>query len=370
MGIVGLPNVGKSTLFNVLTNMQTAAANYPFCTIEPSTSRCEVPDERFEFLCSHYNPVSKVPAFLTVTDIAGLVKGASANEGLGNAFLSHIRAVDGIYQVVRIFEDEEIIHVEGEVDPVRDLEIIREELLLKDIEGLEKSITGLVKPAQRDKALKAELDFLENLLVTIRDEKKNVRSIDWKNSEIEYLNDQQLLTAKPTVYLVNMAEKDFIKKRSKWIPLIMNWVKENNPGSPVIPFCGALESAAGAIEDPLERKAFWTESKTVSSIPKIVKTGYHSLDLVHFFTSGEDEVRCWTIRLGTKAPEAAGTIHTDFQKGFICAEVMAYADFVACGSENEVKAAGKYKQQGKNYVVQDGDIIFFKANTVGLTKKK
>jgi len=249
------------------------------------------------------------------------------------------------------------------------LEIIHDELLLKDIEGLEKHIAGLVKPAQRDKAIKAELDFCESLLVTIRDEKKSIRQVEWKNSDIEFLNSLNLLTAKPIVYLVNMSERDFIRKKNKWLPQIMKWIQTNSPGSPLIPFCGELESASVDLGDAEQRKAFWTEKGVVSSIPKIIKTGYHSLDLVHFFTCGADEVRCWTIRVGTKAPEAAGTIHTDFQKGFVCAEVMAYADFVACGSESEVKAAGKYKQQGKNYVVQDGDILLIKANTVGLKKK-
>jgi len=356
-----MPNVGKSTLFNILTKLSVPAENYPFCTIDPNEARVSVPDERYEWLINFWKPASKVPAVLSVTDIAGLIRGASQGEGLGNAFLSHIKAVDGIFHVLRIFEDTEVTHVEGAVDPVRDLDIICEELVLKDIENCDKLFEALDRHLKhtKDKVKAFELEVLRKVKEVLA-QKKQIRLCEWKATEIEVLNMHQFLTAKPTVYIINMSEKDYIRKGNKWLVKIKQWV-DTHGGEPIVPLCGALESKLVELGED-EGKKYCEENKLVSGIPKIIKTGYHALELIHFFTCGEDEVKCWTIRAGTKAPQAAGVIHTDFERGFICAEVMKFVDFKELGSEGAVKAAGKLKQEGKNYVVQDGDIIFFKFN--------
>jgi len=364
MGIVGLPNVGKSTLFNILTKLSVPAENYPFCTIEPNEARVSIPDERYDWLIQFHKPLSQVPAVLQVTDIAGLIRGASKGEGLGNAFLAHIRAVDGIYHVIRIFEDDEITHVEGGVDPVRDLEIITEELLLKDIEVIDKHVDATQRSLthSKDKKKKQELETLLKIQQVLQ-EKKQIRLVEWKAADIDVLNTLQLLTAKPAVYIINMNEKDYARKGSKWLAKIKTWVDANG-GESMVPFCGALESKLLEMT-PDQQKAYLDENKLQSGIPKIIKTGYHTLDLIHFFTCGADEVKCWTIRKGTKAPQAAGVIHTDFERGFVCAEVMKFEDFKEIGSEGAMRAAGKLRQEGKGYSVCDGDIIFFKVNTTG-----
>jgi len=367
MGIVGLPNVGKSTLFNILTKLSVPAENYPFCTIEPNEARVNVPDERYDWLVNFHKPASQIPAALSITDIAGLIRGASKGEGLGNNFLSHIRAVDGIYHVIRIFEDSDVTHVEGAVDPVRDLQIVTEELMLKDLEQCEKRKEALDRELshKKDKKKVEELEVVKKLIAGLK-ENKQVRLEDWKAAEIEVVNTLSLLTAKPVVYIVNMSEPDYIKKGSKWLGKIKAWVDANG-GEPMVPFCGALESRFLEMSEE-DKQKYAEEKKVTTNIPKIIKTGYHTLQLIHFFTCGADEVKCWTIRKGTKAPQAAGTIHSDFEKGFICAETMKFEEFKELGSESAVKAAGKYKQEGKNYEVADGDILFFKANTVGLKK--
>lgn len=373
IGILGLPNVGKSTFFNVLTKSSATAENFPFCTIDPNESRVPVPDKRWDFLVEHYQPVSKVPAFLNVVDIAGLVKGAHEGKGLGNAFLSHVSACDAMFHVVRAFSDEEIVHVEGEVDPPRDLEIIHDELRFKDQEYLKKHLEPLERTVGRgagDKKKKEECDVLKKVEALL-EEKKWVRMGTWDSKEIEVLNQHLFLTAKPVIYLVNLSEKDYIRKKNKWLVKIKEWVDANDGGALVIPFSCALESTLINMQTDEEREAYLKEAGTTSALEKIIVMGYKALNLAYFFTSGKDEVKAWTIQVGSKAPQAAGRIHTDFEKGFIMAEVMAFEDFKEAGSEAACKSSGKYKQKGRDYVVEDGDIIFFKFNAgAGLTGKK
>jgi len=373
-GIVGLPNVGKSTFFNVLTKSSIAAAeNFPFCTIDPNEARVPVPDARWDWLVQHHKPASKVPAFLNVTDIAGLVKGASEGQGLGNAFLSHFKACDAMFHLCRTFDDPDITHVEGDVDPVRDLDIINEELRLKDMEGFEKVFDEVERKFCRggDKTFKNEYEILCKIKKILMEEKKHLRFGDWNANDIEVLNKHLFITSKPMIYLVNLSEKDFIRKKNKWLPKIKEYVDKNDPGATIIPFSGAFEQKLMELESEDEKKAYIEETKCTSSLDKIVVQGYKALQLQYFFTAGPDEVKAWTIQKGSKAPQAAGRIHTDFEKGFIMAEVMKFEEFKEHGSEAAVKAAGGYRQQGKNYTVQDGDIIFFKFNAgAGLTAGK
>ncbi|KAK4491554.1 hypothetical protein RD792_002306 [Penstemon davidsonii] len=387
IGIVGLPNVGKSTLFNTLTKLAIPAENFPFCTIEPNEARVNIPDERFDWLCQLFKPKSEVSAFLEIHDIAGLVRGAHEGQGLGNNFLSHIRAVDGIFHVLRAFEDPDIIHVDDSVDPVRDLEVISGELRLKDIEFMERRIDDVEKSMKRsnDKQLKIEHELCLRVKACL-EEGKDVRLVEWKAADIEILNTFQLLTAKPVVYLVNMNEKDYQRKKNKFLAKIHAWVQEHG-GEIMIPFSCALERNLADIS-PEEAAKYCEENKLqldciggeivdksdmttlyFSALPKIIKTGFSAINLIYFFTAGPDEVKCWQIRRQTKAPQAAGAIHTDFERGFICAEVMKFEDLKELGSESAVKAAGKYRQEGKTYVVQDGDIIFFKFNVSSGGKK-
>ncbi|CAF0836688.1 unnamed protein product [Adineta ricciae] len=366
MGIVGLPNAGKSTFFNILTKSSVPAENFPFCTINPNESRVPVPDSRFDFLCEHYKPASKQPAYLNVVDIAGLVKGASEGQGLGNAFLSHIKACDGIFHMVRLFDEPDIAHVEGNVDPIRDIEIIHDELRLKDLEMGKKSGDDLEKKVVRgnDKTLKADYETMNKVLGMLNEEKGNVRFHDWNEKEIEVLNKHLFNTSKPMVYLLNMSEEDYIKKKNKWLGKVKQWIDEHDSGATVIPFSANYEYRLIDLSDE-EREKVVKETGAPSCLEKIILAGYRALQLCYFFTAGEYEVKAWTIQVGTKAPQAAGRIHTDFEKGFVMAEVMKFDDFKQFGNENAVKAEGKYRQQGKNYVVEDGDIIYFKTNTGG-----
>jgi len=369
IGIVGLPNVGKSSLFNTFSQKQVPAENYPFCTIDPNRAIVPVPDKRFTHLCKHYKPRSEVQAVLEVWDIAGLVKGASEGKGLGNEFLSNIQAVDAIYHVVRAFKDSNVEHVEGSVDPVRDMEIIASELRQKDLALMKKKLDHMGKGAKRsnDKKIKEECDVVEKIVNTL-EAGQDVQAVDWTNREIEHLQEYNLFSAKPVVFLVNVSDKDWLQGRNKHMEDIKKWCNEKYPGSPVIPFSAAFEKKILEMDAETSEK-YLQENNTKSQLNKIINAGYHALHLIHFFTAGEDEVKCWTIRQGTKAPQAAGTIHSDMENGFICAETFAYDDFKLYGSEQEVKTQGKYHQNGKNYEVQDGDILFFKFNPQGGKKK-
>lgn len=315
-----------------------------------------------------------MPAWLTVVDIAGLVKGAAEGQGLGNAFLSHIKAVDAIFHVVRAFESEEIAHVEGDVNPIRDLEVIHEELRLKDEEFLKKTKQELERKGVArgsNKELKEEYDALVKICEHVIDNKQDARFGDWSNKEIEELNKLNLLTSKPVIYLANLSLEDYLRKKNKWLPKIKQWVDERGGGfaSALIPFSCEYEAKIASMGAD-EKAAYYKETGTTSILPKIVVTGYKTLQLIYFFTAGEDEVRAWTIRTGTKAPQAAGVIHTDFERGFIMAEVMKFDDLKEHGTEATVKANGKYLQKGRDYVVLDGDIIYFKFNVTTQPKKK
>ncbi|KAI9091102.1 P-loop containing nucleoside triphosphate hydrolase protein [Phlyctochytrium arcticum] len=347
MGVVGLPNVGKSSLFNLMTEQAVAAENYPFCTIEPNEARCPVPDARYDYLCDIWKPDSMYPAYLQVTDIAGLIRGASEGEGLGNAFLSHIQAVDGIYHVIRAYEDEDVVHVDDSIDPIRDLETIRYELHKKDMEIVEKA------RATEELAIKKAGGVHKPSTLTLETIPDATRCI----------------TVKPAIYLVNLSKDDYIRNENKWLPKIRAWVAENGGGK-VIPFSVEYEQAlwdAKTAGTPLEG-----ELSTPSQLPNIIRTGYSALNLIYFFTAGEQEVRAWAVYNGALAPQAAGVIHSDFERGFIKAEVVAFEDFKALSKGTKsmaaVKAAGKFRQEGKTYVVKDGDIIHFQFNVT--TKKK
>lgn len=377
MGIVGLPNVGKSSFFNALTKSAARAENFPFCTIDPEESRVAVPDPRFDWLCATYKPASRIPAYLSVIDIAGLVRGAAEGLGLGNAFLSHIRAVDGIFHMVRAFSDESVVHVEGDVDPIRDIEIVAEELRLKDVDFVSKALDSQKRlcRSDNDKSKKEELVILEKLYKMLVEDKRQVRFGDWTVRDVDILNQYQLLTAKPVIFLVNIAEEEWARKRNKHLAKIKAWIDANSPGDLLLPFSCSLENRLAVMpteeqEQYLKDLAQQAGVESVqSALPKIVVSGYGTLQLQYYFTAGADEVRAWTVRKGSKAPAAAGVIHTDFERGFIMAEVMHYSDLKELESEAAVKAAGKYSQKGREYVVEDGDVIFFKFNAPSAKKK-
>lgn len=362
IGIVGLPNVGKSSMFNLLSGLNVPAENFPFCTIDPSDAMVPVPDQRFDKLCKIFKPKKEIPAVLGVTDIAGLVKGAAEGKGLGNAFLSNIQAVDAIFHVTRAFADKEIEHVEGSVEPTRDFEIIRGELIAKDLDWVKTAKIGVDKTL-RAKATKEALGDVATLekAIEMLEAGKEIRSGDWKTKDIQLLNKLQLLTAKPVVYLVNISENNFCTQKNKWLKGVQDWVKKESPGDVMIPFSVTFEAKLLDME-PEARAEFLKEKKVPSMINRIIKAGYKALRFVNFFTVGPDEVRSWSLRANSKAPQAGGVIHGDFEKGFIKAEVYACEDLFELGTEADVAKAGKRRTQGKEYVFQDGDIAFFKAN--------
>jgi len=369
VGLVGLPNVGKSTLYNSLSKSHhSKTANVPFCTIDPTETRAYIDDERFDWLVAKDKPKSEVKAFVTVVDIAGLISGASQGEGLGNAFLSHIGGTDGLIHVLRAFEDDDVIHAEDTVDPVRDIETIMNELRIKDTSLMKSKQTELkrgqvsarAKSPLHLKKWEEEMATMDKILACLEagtDIKNNMDN--WTTGDIEWLNDYMLLTAKPCMFVINMNKKDYCRKKNKFLKPIYDWVQKNSPGSAMIPYCGEYEEQLQDMKDD-EREAQLKEDATTSAMNKILSTGFHMVHLINFFTSGPDEVRAWIIRKGYKAPQAAGCIHTDFEKKFVMAEVMAFDVLKELGTEAEVKAAGKYRQEGKGYEVADGDVIFYK----------
>lgn len=359
-GIVGLPNVGKSTIFNALTSAKAQAANFPFCTIEPNIGIINVPDERLDKLTELVQPKNVQPTTVEIVDIAGLVKGASNGEGLGNQFLGNIRSVDAIIHVIRCFEDENVIHVDGSVDPVRDKEIIDTELQLKDLESVEKRIDKQAKLAKSgDKEAKKDLDSLIKIKSHL-ESGRSVRTIEMPREERERVADLSLLTEKPVLYLCNVDE-DSALEGNKFVEALKNEVKNEN--TEIMILSAAIESEIAQLDSLEERQGFLEMiGLSEPGLFRLIHSTYSLLNLITYFTAGEKEVRAWTVTNGAKAPKAAGEIHTDFEKGFIRAEVIAYSDFVELGSEQLVKEAGKMRVEGKEYKVLDGDVMHFRFN--------
>lgn len=359
-GIVGLPNVGKSTLFNAITKNNILAANYPFATIDPNVGVVTVLDKRLDFLNNLYHPAKTIPTAFEFTDIAGLVKGASTGEGLGNKFLSHIREVDAICEVVRCFEDKNVIHVEGEVDPIRDIEIINVELMLADLEQVDNRINRIGKKAMSSKD--KEILFEAELLSKIKDKlEKNIplRQVEFTSDEIKTINHFNLLTLKPIIYMANVSEEDLVNG-NKYVDIVKELaIKEK---ASVIVVCAKIESELSELSDE-DRDMFLNDlGIEESGLNKLINATYSLLGLATYFTAGTDECRAWTFKKGMKAPECAGIIHTDFEKGFIRAEIMSYEDLEKYGTEIKVKEAGKTRLEGKEYVMNDGDICHFRFN--------
>ena len=359
-GIVGLPNVGKSTLFNCLSNAQAQSANFPFCTIEPNVGTISVPDTRLEKLESIVNPERVVPTTMEIVDIAGLVKGASKGEGLGNQFLANIRETDAIIHVLRCFDDGNIIHVDGSVDPIRDKEVIDLELQLKDLESIEKKIQSLVRNLKSgDKEVLKENELSARIKEHL-EKGLSVRSLEMDDNEKEMVKRFHLITSKPVMYLCNVDEAS-VKTGNQYVDKVREHVKAEN--AEVLVIGAKIEADITELETYEERQMFLEElGLEEPGVNRLIRSAYALLDLYTYFTAGVKEVRAWTITKGMTAPQAAGVIHTDFEKGFIRAEVMKYADYTTYGSESAVKDAGKFKVEGKEYVVEDGDIMHFRFN--------